>query len=79
MNETEIETLERLRHHYEALMQEWGIKNGIGGTNITYGVPLGYEAEVRALGAAVELLKEHGIPVAKVNISTNLTTPPSHS
>jgi 2-phospho-L-lactate transferase/gluconeogenesis factor (CofD/UPF0052 family) len=72
MNETVIETLERLYHHYEALMQEWSIKNGEPGTSTIHGVELGYADEVRALRAAIDAIREHGVPTPRVEVRTNL-------
>jgi hypothetical protein len=49
---------DRLLHHYEAMMQEWSIKNGEpAGRNVVLGVDLGFGAEVRALQAAIAALE----------------------
>jgi hypothetical protein len=61
-------TLTRLLHHYEAMVQEWSIKNGEPGTMGIHGVNLGYTDEVNALRAAVELVRRHGVPQPQLGL-----------
>ena len=55
---TEVQTLRRILHHYEAMMQEWSIKNGDpAGRNIVVGIDLSFVQEVHALRVAIAALE----------------------
>ena len=71
---TEIETIERLLHHYEAKMQEYVATQGEIDpcTVLEGGVEIGHRAEVRALSAALSSLRKHGIPQPEGQIETYL-------
>lgn len=75
-NDDILRTLQRMLGHHESLMQEWSIRNGPPASSDAHGVPLGYEAEVRSLRAAIDAIRQLGQSQRHEPPSSKTSPPP---